>query len=95
MQPYKLAISNILEIVVAVDVLILLLLKNTNQIRDTLEVIPAQPTQYENANASLKCTDNDNIEGLSQLVKVLTVLYYLPLLILVVGGIYWIVYQVQ
>eukprot|EP00731_Ephydatia_muelleri_P010295 Em0005g881a len=94
-QPYKLAISNILEILIAVDVLILLFVKNTNQIRDTFETAPAQPTQFENANTSAKCTDNDNIEGLSPLVKGLTVLYYLPLLIIVVGGISWTVYKLH
>ena len=77
------------------DVLILLFVKNTNQIRDTFETAPAQPTQFENANTSAKCTDNDNIEGLSPLVKGLTVLYYLPLLIIVVGGISWTVYKLQ
>ena len=79
----------------AVDVLILLFLKNTNQIRDTLEIIPEQPVHVDNANNSTKCMDNDNIKGLSSLVQMLTVLYYLPLLILVVGAAIWTVYKLR
>lgn len=89
-QPYKSIIANILEVAMAADLLIMLLLKNTNGIYDFLQVLPAQTVQAT-SNATT-CTDNDDIVGVTPLVGLLAPLYYIPLLITVVGGVIWIMY---
>lgn len=90
-QPYKSAIPNILEVAIAADVLIMLLFKNTSYIYEYLQVLPKQASQA--TNNSTTCADNDDIEGLSPLVIILTPLYYLPLLVTLVGGASWAIYR--
>lgn len=92
-QPYKSVASNILEVAMAADILIMLLLKNTNDIYDVLQVLPEQDVQTK-SNDTNTCTDNDGIVGVTPLVALLTPLYYIPLFITVVGGVIWTIYRI-
>ena len=83
-QPYKSMISNVLEVVLAVDILILLGLKNSNQIPNTIL------SQQLNDTMSANCTDTIDITGISPLVAALTPFYYIPLCLTVVGGVTWV-----
>ena len=85
-------VSNVLEVVLAVDVLLMLMLKNTNQIRDSLIGIPHQLVNTTNNMATI-CIDGENVQELSPLVILLTPFYYLPLVITVAGGVVWAAYQ--
>lgn len=88
-QPYKHTLSNVMEVVLAVDVLIMLLIKNTNQIHDQLLGLPPQPASVLAINSTSVCTDDDNIVGVSPLVILLTPFYYFPLAVTLVGGGCW------
>eukprot|EP00731_Ephydatia_muelleri_P010299 Em0005g885a len=93
-QPYKHMLSNVLEVVLAVDVLVMLMMKNTDHIRDSLIGIPPQLVSTTNDSANA-CVDAENISALSPLVILLTPFYYLPLVIAVAGGIVWTAHQAR
>ena len=76
-------ISNVLEIALATDVLILLVLKNSNLIPSTIR------SQQLNDTVLGSCTDINNITGISSLVAALTPFYYIPLCVTFVGGAMW------
>lgn len=78
-QPYKFWVANIMEAILAVDVLVMLLIVSTDYIGDHL-------VQRDLTKLSVN-EDNcpDPISGVTKLTVVLTPLYYLPLLILVSG----------
>ena len=77
-------ISNVLEIVLAIDVLILLGLKNSNQIPNTIV------SQQLNDTMSANCTYSDDITGISPLVAAVTPFYYIPLAVTIIGGVTWV-----
>ena len=87
-------LSNVLEVVLAVDVLVMLMMKNTDHIRDSLIGIPPQLVSTTNDSANA-CVDAENISALSPLVILLTPFYYLPLVIAVAGGIVWTAHQAR
>lgn len=84
-QPYKSMISNVLEIVLAIDVLIMLALKNSNQI--PAAILSQQPN--DTVSAINNCTDINNVTGISPLVAALTPFYYIPMCVTLVGGAMW------
>ena len=87
-QPYKDMISNVLEVVLAVDVLVMLMMKNTDLIRDSL--IGIRPHLV---NTTTTCIEGGNVQGISPLVILLTPFYYLPLVITVAVGVVWTAYK--
>ena len=78
-------LSNVLEVVLAVDGLVMLMMKNTDHIRDSLIGIPPQLVSTTNDTANA-CVDAENIRDFPHLVILLTPFYYLPLVITVAEG---------
>ena len=84
-------VSNILEVALAADLLIMLLIKNTDQF-ELLQVLPGYVNVNElqgiNGNTST-CTDTEDILGLTPLVEMLTPFYYTPLVTTLMGAVLW------
>jgi len=80
---------NILEALLSLDVLVLLLLRNTEQITDQLQV-PAEKTS--NGTTGRACTEVEGITGFSWL---LFPLYYFPLVVFLIATTIWIVFHVR
>ena len=76
-QPYKHWYTNVLEVVIGSDILALLLLRNTNQIEEEMQVIPRQSELRRMGRGSREeCGD---IEGVTRLTWLLFPFSYLPL----------------
>ena len=89
LQPYKSVYCNILEALLSLDVLVLLLLRNTEQITDQLQV----PTELSsNGTAGRECVEEEGITGFSWL---LFPLYYFPLVVFLIATTIWIVFCVR
>ena len=73
LQPYENVYCNVLESLLSLDVLVLLLMRNTEQISDQLQVLP-----QNNITAS-QCADISGVTGLSWL---LLPFYYFPVIVL-------------
>ena len=84
LQPYKQKIPIITEMVVAVDVIIMLLLRSTKQIQDDLQTLPLQ-----NAITEEKCSTD--IEGITNLTILLLPFFYFPLAVLLVCTTIWLI----
>jgi len=89
LQPYKSMCCNILEALLSLDVLVLLLLRNTEQITDQLQV-PAEKTS--NGTTGRVCTEVEGITGFSWL---LFPFYYFPLAVFLIATTIWIVVHVR
>ena len=89
LQPYKSVRYNILEAFLSLDVLVLLLLRNTEQITDQLQV-PAG--QSSNGTTGRVCTEVEGITGFSWL---LFPFYYFPLAVFLIATTIWIVFHVR
>ena len=76
--------SNVLEVALAVDAIIMLLLRNAEQ----LVIFQDLPKVNSNNNTDV-CTDNEDIPGLTPLVKILAPFYYIPLGTIVSGITIW------
>ena len=74
LQPYENMYCNVLESLLSLDVLVLLLMRNTEQISDQLQVLP-----QNNITAS-QCAD---ISGVTRLSWLLLPFYYFPVIVLV------------
>ena len=74
LQPYENMYINVFESLLSLDVLVLLLMRNTEQISDQLQVLP-----QNNITAS-QCADISGVTGLSWL---LLPFYYFPVIVLV------------
>lgn len=101
MKPYKSRAVNILDMVLASNILILLLLRNTQLVTDELQVIPEQPsTNRTPLFLFLNSTDFNNstdrgclkIVGISRFAILLTPFYYLPLFTALCILIAWVSY---
>ena len=77
-QPFKSTLSNVVETVLAVDTLILLILSNTSQLRDSGSSLSLFTTSING------CTQTES-HGITDLVALMTVFYYFPLLVLLVA----------
>ena len=73
LQPYENMYYNVLESLLSLNILVLLLMRNTGQISDELQVLP-----QNNINAS-QCADISGVTGLSWL---LLPFYYFPVIVL-------------
>ena len=74
-MPYKSKIANIQELVIYLNVIILLLISNCSQITEWFTTIPEQPPP--NAVVCL-----DNILGFTTLAILLGVVYFFPVLLM-------------
>ncbi|CAI7990804.1 hypothetical protein GBAR_LOCUS550 [Geodia barretti] len=98
-QPYRRMFWNFLELVLSVNVMVLLLLRNTTSIEAALQTYPAgdRDTSGSSSNggggggggggSSEECTDE--VDGITPFVILLSVLYYLPLLLSAVVAVHW------
>lgn len=78
-KPFKKMLVNILDLVYAVDVFILLSLRNTVDIEDDLQVIPVQSGEGD------RRQDCSDVEGYTPFVVLLAVFYFLPVLVALVA----------
>ena len=86
-QPYKSIWTNILDVLLGSEILILLLMRNTSYFEDDLQVIPPQPESLElQRNGRVQCGD---IEGHTTFASVLAAFYYVPLLLSLVALLVW------
>lgn len=92
-KPYKHQAANILEVVLAVDTLILLMPSNTSQIRDSLSGLSFYSID--------DCMQTET-QGVTGLVAAMAVFYYTPLVILLlaitgvpVNWLWWVIMQVR
>ena len=79
--------SNVLEVALAVDAIIMLLLRNTEQLV-IFQDLPENLHFYHYNNTDA-CTDNDDRIGLTPFVKILAPFYYIPLGTIVSGTTIW------
>ena len=90
-KPYSDAIANYVEVFLGVIVLILLLLRNTDQLQEDWKHIPLNKEDI----ISGKCFNEVGLTGASTFAWLLVVLYYLPLLATLVGITLWMVYKIR
>ncbi len=91
-RPYLDKINNYLELLLGSNVLLLLLLRNMEQLKEELKHIPLQEGQR--LDPLRKCTEGVQIERASGFAWLLFVFYYLPLLAALVGITSWIAYRI-
>jgi len=91
LQPYKSVHCNTLEAFLPLDVLVLLLLRNTEQITDQLQV-PAE--QFSNGTIGTACTCTE-VEGITGFSWLLFPFYYFPLVVSLIATTIWIVFHVR
>ena len=93
-QPYKDMASNIIETVLSLNVLLLLLLQNTELIVDELQKVkvPEQPS-VETANVTNQCSNE--INGITDLTWLLLPFYYIPLVVSVLVTTVWVMSRIR
>ena len=93
MKPYSDAIVNYTETFFGVIVLILSLLRNTEQLQEDLKYIPLNEEEIPESKG--KCVNEVEFAGASTFAWLLAVLYYTPLLATSVGITLWMVYKIR
>ena len=88
-KPYSDRASNYAEMFLGVNVLLLLLLRNTEQLKEELKHIP----HSVGVAATGECVEDVRFAGASTFAWLLFVLYYLPLLATSFGIALWIIYK--
>ena len=92
LEPYSDKISNYIDLFLSVD-LLLLLLRNTEQLNEELKHIPLQ--DGGTLERQEKCDQESEVQAASRFAWLLFVFYYLPLLAAVVGVILWCAYRIR
>ena len=87
-QPYKSNLTNVLELIIQVNFIILLALESTSFLRDTFNTFPPLPQMQANAQLNTTAAGDSPCKdapiGISDLSKILLPFYYLPLLLLII-----------
>ena len=90
-QPYKSKLTNVLELVVQINVIVLLALESTNFLKETYNTVPPLSQMQASAQLNTTATVADDSSpckdapiGISDLSKILLPFYYLPLLLLII-----------
>ena len=86
LQPYKNLYCNVLECLLSLDVLVLLLMRNTAQISDELQVLP------QNNMTANQCADISGVTGFTWL---LLPFYYFPVIVLAIVCVIVVTYYVR
>ena len=86
LQPYENLYCNVLECLLSLDVLALLLMRNTAQISDELQVLP------QNNTTANQCADISGVTGFTWL---LLPFYYFPVIVLAIVCIIAVTYYVR
>ena len=92
-KPYSDKINNYVELFLCSNILLLLLLRNTEQLKEELKHIPLQEGQK--LEPVTRCAEGGQVEGASGFAWLLFVFYYLPLLAALVGITLWIAYGIR
>ena len=82
LQPYENLYCNVLECLLSLDVLVLLLMRNTEQISDELQVLPQQTS-----NMTTVGTCRRAVEGITGFSWLLFLLYYFPPVVFLVAAV--------
>ena len=90
LQPYKDMYCNALEFVLSLNVLVLLLMRNTEQISDELQVLPQQTSNMTTVGACIR-----EVEGITAFSWLLFPLYYFPPVVFLVAGATWVTFSVR
>lgn len=85
--------ANTLEVFLSLNTILLLLLKNTEQVVDQLQTYSSKTSCHDTANATCRC--DSSIEGLTPLTWLLLPFYYIPLATTVVAAIGWLAVQIR
>ena len=92
-QPYKHWSYNVLDMVMAGNILVLLLLRKTNQVEEDYQVIPPQSQQRRMGRGGrAECGE---IEGVTNMTWLLFPFSYFPLLLTLILLVVWTVYKVH
>ncbi len=83
LQPYKHLLTNILEIALCINVLTMLLLRNTMTLTEGLQALKERDGQSDD-----EC--NDQFEGVTDLAILLGTFYYFPLVVFLVVTAVWV-----
>ena len=90
-QPYKSKLTNVLELVVQINFIVLLALESTSFLKDTYNTFPTLPQMQASAQLNTTAADDSTCKdapiGISDLSKILLPFYYLPLLLLIITAI--------
>ena len=90
-QPYKSKLTNVLELIVQINFIVLLALESTSFLKDTYNTFPPLPQMQASVQLNTTAADNnickDAPVGISDLSKILLPFYYLPLLLLIITAI--------
>lgn len=82
---------NILDIFLASNILVMLLLRNTESMEEAYEELPA--TQQVTANSGTRVTSAQcGVNGMTKFAIILTSLYYLPLVVGIIALVGWLCY---
>ena len=89
LQPFKETGVNIIETGLSINTLILLLLRNTDKVEESLGTLEEQSDFDENSSCQ------DSVDGVTDFVWLLLPLYYLPLVAFGTVGVIWISLRVR
>ena len=90
LQPYEDMYCNALEFVLSVNVLVLLLMRNTEQISDELQVLPQQTS-----NMTTVGTCRRAVEGVTGFSWLLFPFYYFPPVVFLTAGATWVTFNIR
>ncbi len=90
-QPYKNLAANIVELFLSLDTVLLLLLKNTEQVVDQFQNFSSQSVCQESTNTTCQC----DIDEITSLTWLLLPLYCIPLLATFAAAIGWITVTIR
>ena len=90
LQPYENMYCNVLEFVLSLDILVLLLMRNTEQISDELQVLPQQTS-----NMTTVGTCRRPVEGITGFSWLLFPLYYFPPVVFLIAGTTWVAFNIR
>ena len=90
-QPYKNKLTNVLELIVQINFIVLLALESTSFLKDVYNTFPPLPQMQASAQLNTTAADDSTCKdapvGISDLSKILLPFYYLPLLLLIITAI--------
>ena len=90
LQPYKDMYCNALEFVLSLNVLVLLLMRNTEQISDELQVLPQQTSNMTTVGACRRA-----VEGVTGFSWLLFPLYYFPPVVFITASATWVTFKMR
>jgi len=90
LQPYKNLYNNVLEVLLSLDVLTLLLVRNTEQFSDELQMLPQQ-----SLNLTTEGTCRNAVEGITAFSWLLFPFYYFPLVVFLIIVVIWMAFNVR